>query len=154
MIACSLETQQVVYQGENISTVDLPALGEALRSLKFGIVDAKHLASNNGPTQFVTDLIREHLRNEKPDALVVLGRKVGWETGVSREALASFEKVAIPAYYLSYKTEGQLSPSRDPISSIVKRLRGFEYAISRPKDLFHAWSDVVYRIVQQSKLSP
>ena len=147
-IACSFEIQQVVYQQEDISTIHLPALGEALRSLKFGVVDAKRLTSNIGPTQFATDLIREHLRKEKPDALVVLGRKAGWETRVSREALESFEKLGIPAYYLSYNADQQLGLSRDPISSIVKRLGGLEYAINRPKDFFDAWSDVVDRIVR------
>jgi hypothetical protein len=147
-IACSLEIQQVVYQQEDMSTLDIPALGEALMSLKFGIVDAKRLTSNNGPTQFATDLIRELLRKEKPDALVVLGRKAGWKARVSREALESFEKLGIPAYYFSYNADQQLSLSRDPISSIVKRLGGLEYAINRPKDFFDAWSDVVDRILR------
>jgi len=148
MIACSLDMQQVVYRQEDISAIDLPALGEALKTFKFGIVDAKRLASNKGSTQFVTDLIREHLTKEKPDALVVLGRKAGWETRVSREALESFEKLGTPAYYFSYNADQQLSLSRDPISSIVKRLGGLEYAINRPRDLFDAWTDVVDRIMR------
>ena len=147
-IACSLEIQQVVYQQEDISTIHLPALGEALRSLKFGIVDAKRLTLNKGATQFATDLIREHLTKEKPDALVVLGRKAGWESRVSREALESFEKLGIPAYYFSYNADQQLGLTRDPISSIVKRLGGLEYAINRPKDFFDAWSNVVDRILR------
>ncbi len=150
-IACSLEIQQVVYQQEDVSAIDIPALGEALMSLKFGIVDAKQLTANNGPAQFATDLIREHLRTEKPDALVVLGRKAGWKTRVSREALESFEKLGIPAYYFSYNADQQLSRSRDPISSIVKGLGGLEYAINRPKDFFDAWSDVVDRIVRAKR---
>ena len=148
IIVCSMGTQQVVYRRENKS-IDLPALGEALKSLKLGMVDVKQLVSTNSPGQFATDLIGEQLRKESPEALVVLGAKAGWQTGVSREALGSLDDLDKPTFYLSYNAERQwnnLWP--DPISSIVKRLRGFEYSITRPKDLFNAWSDVVSRIVR------
>jgi hypothetical protein len=153
ILAFSLQTQQVIYHQEDASSIHLAALGEAVKSLKFGVVDAKQLTSANGPAQFATDLFREHLRDEDPDALIVLGRKAGWEKGVSREALGSFDKPGAPAFYLSYNAEQQPILSRDPISSIIKRLRGFEYAIRRPKDLFNAWSDVIARIVRTKQVA-
>jgi hypothetical protein len=85
--------------------------------------------------------------------LIVLSRKAGWEKGVSREALESFDNPGAPAFYLSYNAEQQPILSRDPISSIIKRLRGFEYAIRRPKDLFNAWSDVIARIVRTKQVA-
>jgi hypothetical protein len=148
IIACSFETKQVVFQQENASSIDLKALGEALASLKLGIVDAKRLASPKGPAQFATDLIRERLRKEEADALVVLGHKLGWETGVSRDVLESLEEPRMQTFYLSYRTEQPSSLWRDPVSTIVKRLRGTEYGINRPKDLFNAWSDMVSRIAR------
>jgi hypothetical protein len=148
-IAWSLQTHQVVYQEENTRGVHLRALGEALRSLKLGLVDAKLLASSaNGPAQFAADFIREHLRYEKPDALVVLGRKTGWRTGVPRESLEPFEEFSLPAFYLGYNSEENLSLYGDPITSIIKRLHGVEYGLNRPKDFFNAWSEVVSRIVR------
>jgi len=131
-------------------------LGEALRSLKLGIVDAKRLTSTSDPAQFATNLISEHLRKENPDALVVLGRKAGWDTRVSHESQESLEEPGIPAFYLSYNSEQSWTTSWDPISRIMKHLRGFEYYISRPKDFFNAWSDVVSRIVRtkQSARAP
>jgi hypothetical protein len=154
IIVCSLDVQQVVYQQENIKGVHLQALGEALKSLKLGVVDAKWLALTHGPAQFASDLILEQLRKENTDALVVLGRKTSWGNGISREALASFEKPARPAYYLSYNSQQESGLWRDPISSIIKRLHGFEYGISRPKDFFNAWSDVVSRIVRKKQPAP
>jgi len=148
IIVCSLDVQQVVYQQENTSGIPLPALGEALKSLKLGIVNAKQLAFSHGPAQFASDLIREQLKKENADALVVLGRKTGWDDRVSRGALASFDKPAKPVYYLSYNPAQPPGLWRDPISSIIKRLHGFEYGISRPRDFFNAWSDVVLRIVR------
>jgi hypothetical protein len=149
IIICSFETQKVVYrQGNEGRGIDLPALGEALQLVKLGTVDAKRLASTNGPGQFAADLIRQQLKEDNSDALVVLGSKGGPETGVSRQALESFDKLGKPAFYLSYVTGQQGRPSRDLISSIMKHLRGFEYRIDRPKDFFNAWSDVVARIVR------
>ena len=149
IIACSLEAQQILFQQDDSSRMDMQALGEALEGLKLGVVDAKRLAASDGPGQFATDLIREHLKKEKPDALVVLGRKPGWGTRVSRQALESLGNPDIPVFYLSYTEELQtgLSPSRDILSSIVKRLRGWEFQIRQPKDFFNAWSKVVSRIV-------
>ncbi len=145
---CSLETQKVVYQQENKGGIDLPALEVALASARLGTVDAKRLASNNGPAQFAADLIREQLDKENTDGLIVLGPKGGAETGVSPQALDSFDKLGKPAFYLSYDTKQRSSLWRDPISSIMKHLRGFEYGINRPKDFFNAWSDVVSRIMR------
>jgi hypothetical protein len=153
IIICSLETQQVVYQQENKGGVDLPSLGEALGSVKLGTVDAKRLVATNGPAQFTTDLIREQLRKDDSDALVVLGPKANWETGVSREVLKSFDNPGKLAFYLSYDTRVQLIPSQDPISSIIRRLRGLN-TVSAGPDFFNAWSDVVARSGEQLARGP
>jgi hypothetical protein len=148
IIICSLETEQVLYQQENKGSIDLPALSGALASVKLGTVDAKRLVSTHGPAQFAADLIRGQLTKENTDALIVLSPKGGSKTILSREALESFDKLGKPAFYLSYDTGKQLSLWRDPISSIMKHLRGLEYGIDRPKDFFNAWSDVVTRMVR------
>jgi hypothetical protein len=146
IIVCSLETEQVIYQQENKGVIDLTALGGALASVKLGTVDAKRLVSTRGPAQFAADLIREQLGKENTDALIVLGPKEGSETRVSRQVLESLDKLGKQAFYLRYDTGKPLSPWRDPISSVMKRLCGFEYDIHRPKDFFNAWSDVVARM--------
>ncbi len=150
IIACSLETQQIFYQ-EDKSPIHLPALGEALKSVKFGMVDAKRLASGNSPGDFASDLIREHIKLEKPDALIVLGRKQASGAKVSKESLDALEDSTTPSFYFSYNTARQPPLAQDPISSIIKRLRGLEYRLDRPKDLFNAWSEVILRIVQTKR---
>jgi hypothetical protein len=152
IIICSLETQQVIYQQENKSGIDLPALGAALASAKLGTVDAKRLVATNGPAQFAADLIQEQLRKESSDALIVLGPKGGSETRISRQTLESFDQLGKPTFYLSYDTGNPWSIWRDPISSIMKRLRGLEYRINRPKDFFNAWSDVVSRMMRAKQI--
>jgi hypothetical protein len=150
IIACSLEAQQIFYQ-EDKSPIDLPALGEALKSVKFGMVDAKRLASSNRPGDFESDLIREQLKTEKPDALIVLGRKQAGGAKVSKESLDSLENSSTPSFYFSYNGDQQPPLAQDPISSIIKRLRGLEYRLDRPKDLFNAWSEVMLKIVHTKR---
>ncbi len=153
VVACSFDTQQVFYQQDSANGIDIPALGVALGSLKLGLVDAKRLATPKGPGQFATDIIRERIKEDSPDALVVLGRKAGRETGVPREALEALEKPGIPVFYMSYIADQESILRRDPVSSIVKRLGGVEYSMTRPKDLFTAWTDVVFRIQRMKRSS-
>lgn len=154
VVACSLETQQVVYRQDNDSRIDIPALGESLKSLKLGTVDAKQLGSKNGPAEFAASLFNDQRNDGSRDALIVLGRKAGWEDGMSNKILESIENVGGPVFYLSYETKAQQSQWRDPFGAIVKHLRGFEYSISRPRDLFIAWSDVVSRAMRAKSFAP
>jgi hypothetical protein len=49
---------------------------------------------------------------------------------------------------MNYNLNPVQSPWRDAIGDVVKRLRGFEYTISRPQDLWNAWSEIMSRIVK------
>jgi len=40
------------------------------------------------------------------------------------------------------------NPWRDAIGAAVKTLKGAEFTISRPRDLFYAWSEIIGRIVK------
>jgi len=151
IIVCSFGTQQVIYQQEDGDSIDLPALGKSLESLKLGLVDVKQLKSTRGPAQFATDLVREQLSRGDLDALVLFGPKAGWETAVTRDALESLDELDIPTFYLSYNAERKWNLMPDSVSRIIKRLRGLEYGINQPKDFFNAWSDVVSRILRAKR---
>jgi hypothetical protein len=49
---------------------------------------------------------------------------------------------------MNYNLSPQQNPWRDPIGNVVKRLRGFEYTITRPRDLWTAWTDIMARVVK------
>jgi hypothetical protein len=42
----------------------------------------------------------------------------------------------------------QANPWRDAIGAAVKTLKGAEFTISRPRDLFFAWTEIIGRIVK------
>ena len=49
---------------------------------------------------------------------------------------------------MNYNLMPQQNPWRDSIGTVVKKLRGYEYTISRPRDLWTAWTDIMGRIVK------
>jgi len=147
LVIFSSAAEQIVYQQEDLEQLDLPAFGEALKSLKLGIVDARRISSRVGPAEFTTGVIEEQMQKQPRDAVIVLSHKVPWESGKPHEIAVPPAGAERPLFHLTYDSGKDLW-TRDPISNIVKRLRGVEYTIKNPRDLFDAWSDVVSRILR------
>jgi len=101
----------------------------------------------NGETEFLARLITEETREDHPDALIFVGPKFPLAAKVSREMIQHLGNVDYPVFYLNYSPDPSSYGSRDAMGQIVKKLNGHEYTISRPRDLFTAWSDVLSRIL-------
>ncbi len=139
----------MVYRQEDSTRIDFPALGEALHSLNLGTVDMKRLSQKRGETEFLTNLITEELNGRgHPDAVIFAGPKVLLDSGVPQESLRKVADVEYPLFYMNYNVDPQSVPWRDAIGNAVKYLKGVEYTISRPRDLWNAWGDIMSRIVK------
>jgi len=150
IVAFNVQEQRVVYRQENTDQIDLPALGEALNSLNLGTVDLKRLSQKHGETEFLTGLLTEEVNNQKvhPDAVIFAGPKVMLEDGVPQESLNQLADVDYPVFYMNFNPNPQANPWRDAIGNAVKHLKGYEYTISRPRDLWYAWTEIMSRIVK------
>jgi hypothetical protein len=149
VVAFNLNEQRIVYRQENADRIDFPAIGQSLESLKLGTVDLKRLSHRNGETEFLADLIRKELKDQsQPDALIFAGPKAMLESNVSKESLEEIGSVEYPVFYMNYNLQPQANPWRDAISNTVKFFKGYEYTISRPRDLWNAVSEMVTRIVK------
>jgi hypothetical protein len=150
IVAFNMQEQRVLYRQEASEQIDFPALGEALNSLKLGTVDLKRLSQKHGDTEFLTDLISQEMKDSKgrPDALIFAGPKVMLEENVPQETLKEIGKVEYPVFYMNYNFNPQSNPWRDSIGNTVKFFRGSEFTISRPTDLWHAWTEIMSRIVR------
>jgi hypothetical protein len=49
---------------------------------------------------------------------------------------------------MNYNLNPQANPWRDAIGHAVKVLKGFEYTITRPRDLWYAVTDLVGRVLE------
>lgn len=149
IVAFNMQEQRVLYRQEAAEHIDFPALGDALQSLKLGTVDIKRLSQKHGDTQFLTDLITQEMgSSDRPDALIFAGPKVMLDAAVPQETLKEVGGLEYPVFYMNYNFNPQSNPWRDAIGNTVKFFKGQEYTISRPRDLWSAWTDIVSRIVR------
>jgi hypothetical protein len=152
IVACSVRTQQVIYRQRNVSRIDLPALGQALKSLRLAAVDAKQLAQKNGESEFLSRLLTEETVEDRPDALIFVSPKYPLDSKIPREIIEQLRGFDHSIFYLNYNPNPAYYPWGDSIGHVVKQLHGLEYTISRPRDLFTAWSDIVSRLVKPNPL--
>jgi len=150
VVAFNMQEQRVIYRQEGASQIDFPALGEALRSINLGTVDLKRLGQKHGDTEFLTNLISHEIKDnqEKPDAVIIAGPKVMLDDSVSQDSLKQIGDLNYPVFYMNYNLNPQAVPWRDAIGNAVKYLKGAEFTITRPRDLFFAWTEIIGRIVK------
>lgn len=147
--AFNMQEQKVLYRQESADRIDFPALGAALAQLNLGTVDFKILGQKHADTEFLTQLIqKECAPNNHPDALIFAGPKVMLDANVPQDSLREVGDVDYPVFYMNYNLNPQASPWKDAISHTVKYFKGYEYTISRPRDLWFAVSEMVTRIVK------
>ncbi len=150
LVAYNMQEHKVVYRQDSVSQIDFPALGEALTSLNLGTIDLKRLSQKHGDSEFLAKLLTAEMRDaaQAPDAVIFAGPKIMLDDGLSNETLKQLSDVKIPVFYMNYNANPQVNPWRDAIGSAVKALKGAEYTIARPRDLFFSWSEIVGRIVK------
>lgn len=152
IVAFNMQEQKVIYRQDDASQINFPALGEALNKLSLGTVDLKRLSQKHGDTDFLANLITKEMKTPgQPDAVIFASPKVTVDATVSQDALKQVGEPQFPVFYMNYNLDPQANPWRDAIGSAVKYFRGFEYTISKPRDLFSAWNEIMSRIVK-SKL--
>jgi hypothetical protein len=150
VVAYNMQQQRVIYRQDEASQIDFPALGQAVKSLRLGTVDLKHLVQKHSDTDFLTQLMTSEIKDPKdnPDALIFAGPKVMLDDGLAPETLKGLSDVKYPVFYMNYNANPQANPWRDAIGNAVRYLKGAEYTISRPRDLFFSWAEIMSRIVK------
>jgi hypothetical protein len=148
LVAFNMNEQRVVYREDNLDQIDFPRLGKALATLKFGMIDYKKLADPHSGSDFLTKLVMDEVPNSNADAVIFASPKVMLGDNVPADNLKDLASVPFPVFYMNYNLYPVQNPWRDPIGNVVKRLRGIEYTIARPRDLWTSWSDIMTRIVK------
>src|ERR1022692_3790032 len=150
VVAFNMQEHRVIYRQESAPQIDFPALGEALRSLNLGTVDLKRLSQKHGDAEFLTSFITQEIKDgkDRPDAVIIAGPKVTVEGSFPQDSFKEVGDLKFPVFYMNYNLNPQVNPWRDAIGSAVKTLKGAEFTISRPRDLFFAWTEIIGRIVK------
>ena len=139
----------MVYRQDNAEKIDFPALGEALDTINPGTVDLKRLGQKHGEAEFLTKLIQDEVAStENADAVVFAGPKALLDETVPADSLRQIGDLGYPVFYMNYNLYPQAVPWNDAIGKAVKFMKGYEYTISKPRDLWFAVSEMVSRIVK------
>ncbi len=148
LVAFNLQEQKIIDRQQDVSEIDFPALGRALRALNLGTINLKLLAQKHGDSDFLAGLIAKEVCQAapSPDAVIFAGPKLVAEDSIPPEALKQLSDVKFPLFYMNYNLNPSANPWRDAIGNAVKYLKGMEFTISRPRDLFFAWNDIMGRI--------
>jgi len=150
IVAFNMQEERVVYRQQEASQIDFPALGDALKTLNLGTVDFRQLAQKHADSEFLSGLMTREIKDERenPDAVIIAGPKVTFDDSGSQDAMKQMGEVKFPVFYMNYNLNPQANPWRDALGSAVRSLKGAEFTISRPRDLFFAWSEIMSRIVK------
>jgi hypothetical protein len=153
VVAFNMQEQRIIYRQDASPQIDFPALGEAIQSVSLGTVDLKRLGQKHADSEFLTNLITREMKDgrETPDAVIIAGPKVMLDDSLPPDPLKQIGDVSFPVFYMNYNVNPQAMPWRDAIGVAVRHLKGAEYTISRPRDLFFVWTEIMGRIVK-SKL--
>ena len=148
IVAFNMNEQRVLYKNDDAEQIDFPELGQALSQAKFGMVDYKKLADKHSESDFLTGLIGDELNHPDADAVIFAGPKIMLDDNIPQENLKDIAGLPCPVFYMNFNLNPQQNPWRDSIGTVVKRLRGYEYTITRPRDLWASWSDIMSRVVK------
>lgn len=150
LVAFNMQEQKVIYQQDDSSRIDFPALGRALQSIHLGTVAVNQLAAKHSDTDFLASLLQQQVAPgpQTPDAMIIAGPKVMLDADVPASTLKAAATAGFPIFYLNYNRDPQSIPWRDTISKAVRSLRGSEYTITEPRDLYTAVNDIVSRVVK------
>jgi hypothetical protein len=153
VVAFNMNDQKIVYRRDDTDQINFPELGKALSQLKLGMVDYKKLSDKHSETDFLTKLIQEELGHNSSDAVIFAGPKIMLDEAPPADSFKEISGISYPVFYMNYNLVPQQNPWRDSIGTVVKHLRGYEYTISRPRDLWNAWSDIMGHIVKLKLVS-
>lgn len=149
IVAFNLQEQRILHRQDNVERIDFRALGNSLDTLNLGTIDLERLSDRHGETRFLTDLMSRELGTiGDADALVFAGPKAMLDRNVSEEELRALGQVDVPVFYMNYNLFPQRVPWRDTIGEAVRFLRGTEYTISQPRDLWYSVSRMVDEILE------
>jgi hypothetical protein len=155
MVAFNVHELRVIYRQDNSDRIDFAALAEALSSLSPGTVDLKRLSQKHCETEFLAKLLTREMNNpaDRPDAVIFAGPKMLLYEGMPQNSLNQLPDVDYPVFYMPVSVNPLANPWRDTIGNAVKHMKGYEYTISRPRDLGYAWTGIVNRIEKFREMS-
>jgi hypothetical protein len=156
LVAFNIDEQRVLDRQDGANHIDFPELGRAVKEkLALGTVDLNQLQKKHPDTRFLADLVKRETAGGGVDGLIFVGPKAMLDQNVPDDDLKQIGDLDYPVFYMNYSPDPAAIPWKDSIGKLVKFLKGREYTISGPKDLWNAVTEAVSRIskLKQARIS-
>lgn len=153
LVAFNMQEHRVLYRQSLSEKIDFPALGAALQTMKLGTITLQNLGEKNGDTEFLGSLIEKEVGGPgSPDAVVFAGPKAMLDSNVPEDDIRRIGTIECPVFYMNYNPDPQAVPWKDSIGHAVRVLKGTEFTITKPRDMWYATSEMLSRIVRNKHL--
>lgn len=146
LVVFNLQQQRIFYRRDSAAGIDFPTLGQSLKGMNLGTVDLSQLEKKHPDTDFLSALCRKETSDPNLDGLIFIGPKAMLDTNVPDDDLKQIGGLDYPVFYMNYSANPAAVPWKDSISHIVKFLKGREYTITGPRDLWNAVTEAVSKI--------
>jgi hypothetical protein len=152
LVAFNMGESRILYRQDSADSINLPALGKTLESMKLGTVNVQHLDQKRTEADFLAQLMEHEVAGTgHTDAVIIAGPKAMLDADVPQEDLRRIGDIECPVFYMNYNLNPQAAPWKDSISHAIRAFKGTEYTISRPRDLWFSTSDILDRILRSKQ---
>ena len=146
LVAFNMQEHRILYRQDATDQINFPALGDALQTMKLGTVTVQNLGAKHGDTEFLGSLIEKEVgATTRPDAVIFAGPKAMLDADVPQEDIRRIGEIECPVFYMNYNPNPQAVPWKDSISHAVRVMKGTEYTITQPRDLWYATGEMLGR---------
>jgi hypothetical protein len=153
LVAFNMQEHRVLYRQDAANTINFQALGNALQTLKLGTVTVQNLGEKHGDTDFLDSLIEKEVgATGNSDGVIFAGPKAMLDADVPQDDIRRIGEIECPVFYVNYNPNPQAVPWKDSISHAVRVMKGTEFTVSRPRDLWYTTSEMLSRIVRSKHL--
>ncbi len=153
LVAFNMQEHRILYRQDAAERINFPALGSALQSMKLGTITLQNLGEKHGDTDFLDSLIQKEVGGAAhPDAVIFAGPKAMLDSDVPEDNIRRIGDIECPVFYMNYNPNPQAVPWKDSISHAVRILKGTEYTISRPRDVWYATTEMLSRVVRLKRV--
>jgi hypothetical protein len=153
LVAFNMQEHRVLYRQDPANTINFQALGSALQTMKLGTVTVQNLGEKHGDTEFLGSLIEKEVADKgNSDAVIFAGPKAMLDADVPQDDIRRIGEIECPVFYVNYNPNPQSVPWKDSISHAVRIMKGTEFTVSRPRDLWYTTSEMLSRIVRSKHL--
>jgi hypothetical protein len=138
LVAFNIHTQKIIQRQENVSRIDIRALGAAIEKRDVGTINYRSLLELHSESKFIARVLTGELvaGMPQPDVVLVAGPKASLEGKVPLEPLKELGETSFPIFYFSYVADPVQNPFRDPIGAALKAYKtSSEYKIIQPRDM-------------------